>query len=730
MSNCISLPLNLSHISIAVAQGVDRVTSLLLRLKEAPAEVNHLITEITQAKFTFCSLQNVVLEITQRGIQADLDSLNQGLQHYAALLDSIQVLVAKHLLTSTSKDQKQVWNPVVDAQTPSRWGWATKKSQVVALREKLSNARQMIIAEMTILSSYLQLEIQRSLHDKLYEQGKVLGHILLLQTESTSGTAITSTCTSPTGFAALKTPVRTRTQTCKNCPCRCHFKQTWSATWWKSWAGSLSLSTTGNPFLNRPCNVRTCRHPSTPRASGIFYFPHWIATRVILLTLINGPSISVSVDLVRIVSADTEFFRSIQVGRCDKVQELLEAGQASPGDMVELPYGTLSALLFALNNGQVSVCKVLMSWEADPHLEHTTSLTSTAADMAWNMSQEAGILSITAKEDRLDDIFPFPRDFDRRQFSHLTKIVLGFSGYDLEEALRVATAIELSAMDCYGRAVAHWAAWKGITGDLHKIILAGTDLDIADFAGRTPLHYSSMTSSSNCTALLASSGANVNKSDNFGETPLHCACLTGRESNVAYLLSAGADGNIEGHKGRTPLMSAVVCSNVAVVQLLLQHGVDVEVTDIDGESAATLAVWTNRHDILRVLVLDNRARLDVITSSCRTILHTAAQHGDVYMIQTLLDLPLGTLQSSALDDEGLSPLDRLRERKDLTQELNESFGALIIKTSTWSTCTLFAREPFPVIACDGRDGVQNVKACSVSCEEEVFLPALETQDDN
>ncbi|SPJ80188.1 uncharacterized protein FTOL_08580 [Fusarium torulosum] len=262
--------------------------------------------------------------------------------------------------------------------------------------------------------------------------------------------------------------------------------------------------------------------------------------------------------------------------------------------------------------------------DADPHLEHTTSLTSSAADMAWNMPQEAGILSVTTDEIRLDNVFPFPRDFDRRQFSRLTRIILGLPGCQLDAALRVTTAADFTAADCHGRSVAHWAAWKGVAQDLRRILLAGADPDVVDPAGRVPLHFSSMTRSSSCTKALVELGTDVNKSDDFGESPLHCACSTGREANVARLLSAEAEANTVIHRGRTPLMSAVVGGSVLVVQMLLQHGVDVETTDIDGESAATLALWTNRHDILRDLALTGRARLDVLTSSGRTILHTAA----------------------------------------------------------------------------------------------------------
>jgi ankyrin repeat protein len=189
-----------------------------------------------------------------------------------------------------------------------------------------------------------------------------------------------------------------------------------------------------------------------------------------------------------------------------------------------------------------------------------------------------------------------------------------------------------------------------------------------------------MTSSSSCTEVLAELGADINKPDDFGETPLHCACSTGREDNVARLLSAGAAANTINHRGRTPLMSAVVGGSALVVQMLLQHDVDMETIDIDGESAATLALWTNRYNILRELTLTGRARLEVITSSGRIILHTAAQYGDVCMVETFLDLPIGTSQSAAVDHDRLIPDERLRERKDLTQELTEVSGALMLKS--------------------------------------------------
>lgn len=112
-------------------------------------------------------------------------------------------------------------------------------------------------------------------------------------------------------------------------------------------------------------------------------------------------------------------------------------------------------------------------------------------------------------------------------------------------------------------------------------------------AGRVPLCFSSVTSSSSYVKVLTELCADINKPDDFGETPLHSACSTGRE------LSAGAKANTVKHRGITPLMSAMVDGIVLAVQMLLQHGVEVKTTNIDGESAATLAVWTNHHDIPR-----------------------------------------------------------------------------------------------------------------------------------
>jgi ankyrin repeat protein len=273
-----------------------------------------------------------------------------------------------------------------------------------------------------------------------------------------------------------------------------------------------------------------------------------------MFTLLNGPSLTLSLTVARIVSADSHLFRYIQTGECDRIQQLLVSGQASPANMAESSYGTLDALLFALNCSQLEVCQLLISWGADPHKENETTLTRSAADMAWNFSHECPSPEISQR--RIEDVFPAPLDLEHRGFSPLHKIVIGLSYADLGIVLSNTPKAELDAVDCHGRSATHWAAWKGDAEVLTRILGAGADPDLGDSGSRAAVHFSCMTHSAACTRVLVEAGANANKADDYGETPLHCACASGRLANVEYLLSVGVNANAGNAKGVTPLMSA------------------------------------------------------------------------------------------------------------------------------------------------------------------------------
>ncbi|KAK4662916.1 Ankyrin repeat and SOCS box protein 6 [Podospora pseudopauciseta] len=405
--------------------------------------------------------------------------------------------------------------------------------------------------------------------------------------------------------------------------------------------------------------------------SGAFHLPHWIASRAIILTLINGPSISVSLTVARIVPPDSDIFRYIQTGNCSGLQTLLLKGQASPADMIESLYGTLDALLFALNCNQYEICQLLLSWGADPHAENSTKLTDSAANMAWNLSIECPSPANNARKHLIESTFPAPLDLDRRQFSLLHKTVLGLAYTNLPALLATCSPDALNARDCHGRTVVLMAAWRGDLKAVTEILAAGADSDLHDGDGRSPLHYAAMTASDVCTRALVWGGADVNKVDNYGETPLHCACSCARLANVEYLLSVGAWLDMANERGVTPLMAAVMAGDVGVVEALIACGVNGEVKDKGGETAVGLAVWGDQTDIVGVLVDKHkgRARLDVHNDSGRTVLHTAARYAGVQTMKRLLlsfrEQPPGESSvrlGSRVDGQGMTALERLVER--------------------------------------------------------------------
>jgi len=464
---------------------------------------------------------------------------------------------------------------------------------------------------------------------------------------------------------------------CADCKCACHSQ--WAIATPKSYsalAGIASLRSVGRFFHPQQCDSIECRRPSYAIISATYCMPHWLATRALLLTVVKGPVFSISLSLARIVPADSELFRCIQSGDCVRIQQLFERREASPSDMVNSRYGTLGALLFALNCNRIDVCSLLMSWGADPFAENDTSLTGSPADMAWGMAKE--FTPTVPYAAPVDTVFPLPRDLGPRRFSRLHRLVVGLDYGDLDETLIVSPKSVLDTADREGRSATHWAAWMGDAVVLRKLLNAGADPNFADGGGRAPMHFSAMTCTAECTRLLVESGADKCKPDHQNETPLHTACSTGRVENIRYMLSIGAPVDAVDVAMTTPLMSAVLAGGMEAVGLLLDHGVDVEAKDERGETALTLAVWTNTHGILRML-LKVGARVDIVTNSGRTVLHTVAQSGTLPVMEALLERRTLLINPEERDAAGLTALERFRKRTGVSLELTEAFSALWLR---------------------------------------------------
>lgn len=503
---------------------------------------------------------------------------------------------------------------------------------------------------------------------------KVIKNQVSRSNENVTARVIDRELPSPSLRSSSFNPITIRTNSL--CQCKCH--SDWCFTLLSGWSifGSMMIRTQANPIFPQSCDVKYCRTRYRAMLSWTYYVPHWVSMHAIVLKIMNGPSISMSITLARIVPPDSDLFRYIQAGDCDGIHQLFQRGLASPGDMILLGDGSVDTLLFALNQNQFRVCQVLLSYGADPHQESNTTLTPSAADMAWNMSFECP--SADNDPASIRDMFPLPRNLEQRNLSFIHKIVMGICHTPLEQYLNGKNKHMVDAPDAHGRPPLHWAAWAGNSSSLVRLIAAGADLNFEDRGARSAMHFSCMTSSAACTAILIESGADMEKTDIFLETPLHCACATGRTANVEYLLSCGVDASKRNRDGRTPLMVAVVAKQLAVVRILLAYGADIETLDTSGESAATLAVWVDAGDIVRVLAAAGAA-FNISTTSGRTVLHTAARFCGIIAMEALLGVDLSSLQPSARNAQGVTPLELLKRRDDLTPALLEIFGALLLQ---------------------------------------------------
>lgn len=105
--------------------------------------------------------------------------------------------------------------------------------------------------------------------------------------------------------------------------------------------------------------------------------------------------------------------------------------------------------------------------------------------------------------------------------------------------------------------------------------------------------------------LLIEKGANPNTSVLSGNSPLNFASWKGNVEIVKMLVNANANANInhKGEGGLTPLISAIFNGNIEIAEFLINQGADLNIQDdVEKRSALHVAVWKERHSIIRQLI--------------------------------------------------------------------------------------------------------------------------------
>lgn len=254
-------------------------------------------------------------------------------------------------------------------------------------------------------------------------------------------------------------------------------------------------------------------------------------------------------------------------------------------------------------------------------------------------------------------------------FSHLHVAVLGLDGTMFDAALSSVSRSSINGKDAMGRTALFWAALRGDITIVNKLLMKGADPDISDNRGSTPLHCAVTESSGQMIETLLSAGANVNMTDYLGRTVL-MEIIRCREFEVEILQKLFEAGpHADGHTGQrqTPAQAVQQSFAAKLSSLsrgwLIQNDGHVDFRAIyDRTPLMSSNGWKN-YETLKHL-LQAGADYTFLDIDDRSILHIAADYGDLRTLAVLRQANLEFLCPDGKNKHGHKPMDIAIWRRD------------------------------------------------------------------
>lgn len=255
----------------------------------------------------------------------------------------------------------------------------------------------------------------------------------------------------------------------------------------------------------------------------------------------------------------------------------------------------------------------------------------------------------------------------------------------LECGADVNFRIELADSTACGETPLHTASSYASLEILSLLVDAGADLEIRSVRGKKAIDLAIKKKRIDTVIFLIKCGAEVpdlvdyshqtdpwakaekwyknvkqsdqrhNEENNEDHTETLCRAIRqGNIQTVTHLLhKRQADLNVLDKHGYAPLHWAAMEGNVKILAALLKNGADLKLPTIKGGPVLTLAVWrfmlNNKRtqkglpvekeatlEALRFL-LDQGAKVDAVNEAGYSLLHVAAQNGEIEIMQRLLD---------------------------------------------------------------------------------------------
>ena len=244
---------------------------------------------------------------------------------------------------------------------------------------------------------------------------------------------------------------------------------------------------------------------------------------------------------------------------------------------------------------------------------------------------------------------------------------------------------------------------------VRTLMYANVSASEKNYAGITPLTVAGERGNLDILRLLVENGkADVNEKSSYGVTPLIAAAAAGKSEAIAYLLEKGADAtakddlgktallyasnfddaktleklltlnkkavNIPDNSGNTPLIYSAQKGLLNNVKALLAAGADVNYrSPVTGVSALSAASAEGRTNVVRYLVKNGNANINLRDLAGRTPIFYAVEKDQPQTLQTLLALGADV---NAKDNSSVTPLMRAsgKDRKECQKILLRQKG--------------------------------------------------------